>query len=511
MNLNLGSIVETTCRFYSDRTALIHDGQEVTYRELRARVRSFAMHLRDLGVGRGDKVGMLMPNGRSFTICYFAILYCGATVVPISYLSVAREVAYTLKDSEAVLLIASSDYEPQAGRGFDEVDGCRTMLLIDESKGPLTIRNGPPVDLDRSRGPEQTRAVDTAVILYTSGTTGAPKGAELSHFNLWSNAQFAAEKMFWRPGEKVELLGPGHVILSALPLFHSYGQTCNQNAAILGGATLTYLERFEPEAALEVMARDAVTLFSGVPTMYFALLNFEGRSRYDLGRLAYCSAGGAAMPVEVMKEFDELYGVNILEGYGLSETSPVATFNVLYRPKKIGSIGLPIIGVEVRVCDDDNQELPPGEVGEVLIRGHNVMKGYYRRPAATAEAFRGGWFHSGDLARMDEDGYFTIVDRKKDMIIRGGFNVYPREVEEILYAHAAVREAAVVGEPSERYGEEVKAFVSFKQEMEATPEEIIEFCKQQLGGHKYPRLVEVLDDLPKGPTGKILRRELRGK
>ncbi len=508
MNLNLGSIVETTCRFYSDRTALIHDGQEVTYRELRARVQSFAMHLRDLGVGRGDKVGMMMPNGRSFTICYFAILYCGATVVPISYLSVAREVAYTLKDSEAVLLIAWSDYEPQAGRGFDEVDGCRTMLLIDESKGPLTIRNGPPVDLDRSRGPEQTRAVDTAVILYTSGTTGAPKGAELSHFNLWSNAQFAAEKMFWRPGEKVELLGPGHVILSALPLFHSYGQTCNQNAAILGGATLTYLERFEPEAALEVMARDAVTLFSGVPTMYFALLNFEGRTRYDLGRLAYCSAGGAAMPVEVMKQFEEKYPVQILEGYGLSETSPVASFNMLDRPRKPGSIGYPVWGVEMAILDEKERPLPDGERGEICIRGHNIMKGYYQRPDASAETLRNGWFHSGDIGIRDEDGSYRIVDRLKDMIIRSGYNVYPREIEESLYAHPAIIEAAVIGIPHESLGEEIKAVVTLGAGQQTTPDEIIAYCKKHLAAYKYPRHVEFIDALPKGPTGKILKREL---
>jgi long-chain acyl-CoA synthetase len=245
--------------------------------------------------------------------------------------------------------------------------------------------------------------------------------------------------------------------------------------------------------------------------MYFQLLRSGGREGHDLSALRFCCSGGAAMPLEVMREFDERFQVNILEGYGLSETSPVATFNVLWRPKKVGSIGIPILGVEVRIFDDQDRELPVGEVGELVIRGFNVMKGYYRRPEATREAIRNGWLHTGDMGKKDEDGYIFIVDRKKDMIIRGGFNVYPREVEEVLYGHPAVAEAAVVGVPDPEYGEEVKAYLSLRPGARATAEEVLAYCRARLGGHKYPRLMEFLPSLPKGPTGKILRKELRAR
>jgi len=368
--------------------------------------------------------------------------------------------------------------------------------------------DSPGIDPDGECDLTLTSSEDTAVILYTSGTTGQPKGAELTHFNMYSNAQFCAEQLLGEPGRR-EIFGPGNVSLSALPLFHSFGQTSNQNSSIMGGAAMSYLERFDPEAALEVMERDRVTQFAGVPTMYFALLNFEGAERYDLSSLKYCYSGGAPMPVEVMKDFDEKYSVNILEGYGLSETSPVATFNLMYRPKKIGSIGLAISGCEVKVMAGDDNEVSPGEIGEIVIRGYNVMKGYYKRPEATEEAFRGGWFHTGDMGTMDEDEYFFIVDRKNDMIIRGGFNVYPREVEEILYSHPAIREAAVIGVADEKYGEEVKAFVSLKEDCEVSLDELLEFSREHLSASKYPRLFEILDDLPKGSTGKILRKSLR--
>jgi long-chain acyl-CoA synthetase len=512
MRLNLASIIENSCRYFSDRVALIHDGRRMPYGELQARAKAFAAYLRQRGVRPGDKVALMLPNSMSFTIAYFGILYAGAVVVPISYLSVAREIAYTLGDSDAVFFVAHVKYSEAVLKGAADCGGaCAETLLIDESRGPLTALNAQAVPERADFDIAQTLPQDTAVILYTSGTTGQPKGAELTHFNLFSNAQYSSERLFWIPGEKAEFIGPGHVTLSALPLFHSFGQTCNQNATLFGGGALTYMERFDAARALEVMQRDGVTLFSGVPTMYFQLLQCPERRRYQHGRLRHCMSGGAAMPVEVMKEFDEAYGVSILEGYGLSETSPVASFNVLFRPKKPGSIGQAIFGVEMRIFDDSDRELPPGEVGEIVIRGPNVMKGYYKRPEATAEAMRSGWFHSGDLAYRDQEGYFFIVDRKKDMIIRGGFNVYPREVEEVLYSHEAVYEAAVVGVPSREHGEEVKAFVSLQPGRRATPDEIIGFSKERLGGHKYPRLVEILDALPKGPTGKILRKELRGR
>ena len=275
------------------------------------------------------------------------------------------------------------------------------------------------------------------------------------------------------------------------------------------GGTITLLPRFEPQKALEVMARDRVTYFAGVPTMYFYLLNFPNADQYDLSALKFCVSGGAAMPVEVMHAFNRKYNVTILEGYGLSETSPVASFNHLDREPKPGSIGIPIWGVEMRVVDSEGREVPNGELGEIVIRGHNVMKGYYKRPEATADAIRNGWFYSGDIAYRDDDGFFFIKDRVKDMIIRGGFNVYPREIEEVLYGHPAIAEAAVIGVPDPALGEEVKAVVAFKPGQTATEAEIIEYCKERLAAYKYPRFVEIRDTLPKTATGKILKRELR--
>jgi long-chain acyl-CoA synthetase len=296
--------------------------------------------------------------------------------------------------------------------------------------------------------------------------------------------------------------------LGTLPLFHSFGQTCIQNAMIALGGTVTLLPRFTPEDALAVMERDRVTLFAGVPTMYFALLNHPGEAQSALSSLRYCLTGGAAMPVEVMKEFEAKYPVQILEGFGLSETSPVASFNMLGRPRKPGSIGYPVWGVEMCVMDENDQPLPDGERGEICIRGHNVMKGYWGRPDATKEAIRAGWFHSGDIGIRDEDGSYRIVDRLKDMIIRGGFNVYPREVEEVLYAHPAIIEAAVLGVPHESHGEEVKAVVVLGPGQELEADELIRYTRERVAAYKYPRIVEFVDALPKGPTGKILKREL---
>jgi long-chain acyl-CoA synthetase len=337
------------------------------------------------------------------------------------------------------------------------------------------------------------------VILYTSGTTGTPKGAELTHANLGRNVEIAIGLF---------RIGDDAVTLGALPLFHSFGQTCGLNATVRAGGCLTLVPRFDPGTALEVIERDRVTVFEGVPTMYGALLNHPERERFDVSTLRLCVSGGAAMPIEVMRSFEEAFGCAILEGYGLSETSPIASFNHPDRERKPGSIGTPVDGVEMKVAGEDGQDLAPGEVGEILIRGHNVMKGYWRRPDASAEAIRGGWFHSGDLARVDDDGYFFIVDRKKDMVIRGGYNVYPREIEEILYEHEAVCEAAVVGVPHPELGEEVAAAIVLVPGAAVEEAEILEFVKGQVAAYKYPRLVWFVDELPKGPTGKILKREI---
>jgi long-chain acyl-CoA synthetase len=345
----------------------------------------------------------------------------------------------------------------------------------------------------------QTMPDDTAVILYTSGTTGRPKGSELTHFNMFQNAVVVAERLFGMTEDDVAL--------GTLPLFHVFGQTCAMNATIYKGATVALMPRFEPEGALKIIQDAGVTLFYGVPTMYQYLLRYPNREQYDTSSLRLGVSGGAAMPVEVLRSFEEQFGVVILEGYGLSETSPVVCFNQP-ESRKVGSIGLPVWGIELKIVDPEDREAPQGEPGELVIRGHAVMKGYHKKPEATEKAMQNGWFHTGDIAKMDEEGFVFIVDRVKDLIIRGGYNVYPREIEEVLYEHPVVAELAIVGVPHEELGEEVRAVVALKEGESATEEEIIDFAKERVAAYKYPRSVIFMDELPKTATGKILKREL---
>jgi long-chain acyl-CoA synthetase len=404
-----------------------------------------------------------------------------------------REVSYYLGDSGAKLLFAWHDFAEAAEEGAAQA-GTECILVKPGEFEQLVFSHEPDREV-ADRGGD-----DTAVILYTSGTTGQPKGAELTHSNLRRNveaiigfAEFSHDS----------------VLLGALPLFHSFGQTCTMNSAVGSGATVTMLPRFDPEKALEILERDGVTVFQGVPTMYNAMLHAERADSTDTSKLRMCMSGGAAIPVELIRGFEEKFGCIILEGYGLSETSPVASFNHPDRPRKAGSIGQPIAGVEMQVWDDEGNELPQGEVGEIVIRGHNVMKGYWERQDATREAIDSdGWFRTGDMAKVDEDGFFFIVDRKKDLIIRGGYNVYPREVEEVLYEHPAVQEAAVVGVPHDELGEEVAAAVVVCKGESLTADELKAYCKEQVAAYKYPRRIWFVDELPKGPTGKILKREI---
>jgi long-chain acyl-CoA synthetase len=510
MSLNLAVLLRESAKLYESdesRVALSLGDTELTYAQLHAYVRRFAGALEHLGIDRGQNVALLLPNVPHFTIAYFGCHYAGAAVVPLNVLLTADEIVHHLDDSDAVALVTWEALYPQARAAVDRVDRCRHLIVAKPDGGDVAAEPGThnmtaligsadPVDDLPATMPD-----DTAVILYTSGTTGRPKGAELTHFNMFFNAHYA--------GTQLMDLGPDTVALATLPLFHSFGQTCIQNATIGVGGKVVLLPRFEPEAALELMSRHRVTYFAGVPTMYFALLHCPAASEYDLSALQWCLCGGAPMPVEVMNAFDSKYGVSILEGYGLSETSPVASFNVIDRPKKVGSIGQPIRGVEFKLTDAEGRTIETADVpGEIWIKGHNVMKGYYGRADATAEAIRDGWFRTGDVARRDADGYYFIVDRIKDMIIRGGFNVYPREIEEVLYGHPAVAEAAVIGVPHERHGEEVKAVLALKSGATASADEIVAYCKERLAAYKYPRIVQFVDALPKGPTGKILKRAL---
>jgi long-chain acyl-CoA synthetase len=496
VHLNLGSILQSSAEARADRTVLRLDRRSMTYGELDRAARGVAAGLRGRGIEPGDKVALMIPNVPEFTIAYFGVLYAGAAVVPLNVLLTAPEVRYHLEDSDSRLLVAHPMFRDPAQRGAAEAGVPVVWAEGEAGDGLAAMAAADPIDRVHP-----TLPTDTAVILYTSGTTGKPKGAELTHSNLLLNCAVVVPTLF--------PIGSEDVALATLPMFHSFGQTCIQNAMIAAGACFTLLPRFGPKEAFEIIQRDRVTVFAGVPTMYFALLHFEGAGEYDVTSIRHCLAGGAAMPVDVMHAFESKYSVEILEGYGLSETSPVASFNRLDRPRKPGSIGHPVWGVEMAILDDDDRPLPDGERGEICIRGHNIMKGYWKRSEASDEALRGGWFHSGDIGVRDADGAYSIVDRKKDMILRGGFNVYPREIEEVLYGHEAVVEAAVIGIPHASHGEEVKAVVALAPGSRVSEAEIIAYCKQHLAAYKYPRSVEFRSELPKGPTGKILKRELR--
>jgi long-chain acyl-CoA synthetase len=493
MSLNLASLLTESAERTPEAPAIRLGENELGYAALDDQSARLATLLREKGLEPGDRVGVMLPNVPEFPVVYYGVLRAGGVVVPMNVLLKRREIAFYLEDSGAKLLFAWHGFIEEA-RGGAKDAGAKTIEV-----GPAAFAAA-MTNVDPTTGLADTAEDDTAVILYTSGTTGKPKGAELTHLNLFRNADVSSRTT-------CEIAG-GDVVLGALPLFHSFGQTVGMNASLKVGACLTLVPKFDPGEALETMQRDGVTHFYGVPTMFGALLHHPGREGFDTSSLRTCITGGASMPVEVLRGFEDAFGAVVLEGYGLSETSPVACSNHPDKERKAGSIGTPIEGVEMQVVDESDKPVAQGEVGEIVIRGHNIMKGYWRRSDATEEAMRGGWFHSGDMARTDEEGYFYIVDRKKDLIIRGGYNVYPREVEEVLFEHPKIREAAVVGVPHDEWGEEIGAAVVLHDGEQLPPEEVSAYVKERIAAYKYPRIVWFLDDLPKGPTGKILKREI---
>lgn len=517
--LNLAMLLESSAQSAPGHTAVIFNDTRLNYAQLNGAASQLANGLRKLGVQRGDKVALSCPNLPFFPIAYYAILKVGATVVPFNVLFKSREIAYHLKDSDAVAMIAFQGtpdlpIAEMALEGFQQVPSCRHLIIatVDPAAAPPVQGDGVTTMGRVMAGQSpvfdtvQTAPDETAVILYTSGTTGSPKGAELTHSNMVMNVIATRDMITFNANDTA---------LAVLPLFHSFGQTVIMNTAFASGATITLLPRFTPDAALGILQRDHVTIFAGVPTMYWALMSYPDADKFDLAgikeNLRVAVSGGSALPLEVIKGFEAKFEVPILEGYGLSETSPVACFNQLNRERKPGSIGHPIWLTQMRVVSPDDAthtSLPAGEVGEVIIRGHQLMKGYYKKPEATADVIRDDWFHSGDMGKTDEEGYFYIVDRLKEMIIRGGFNVYPRELEEYLMTHPKVSLVAVKGVPDAKLGEEVKAFIVLKPGQSATVDEIMEFAKEGLAAYKYPRYIEFRTALPMTATGKILKREL---
>jgi long-chain acyl-CoA synthetase len=497
MSGNLAGILTETTAEHGDRPALKLDDTVVTYAQLDDGSARVAAMLREKGVEPGDRVGIMLPNVPYFAVVYYGILRAGGVVVPMNPLLKGREVKFYVEDPGTKLLFAWGDFEEAAAKGAEE--GGAELILVRPGEFEELVAGHEPDPEVAERADD-----DTAVLLYTSGTTGAPKGAELTHANLRKNCELAARTLAQASEEDV--------LLGALPLFHSFGQTCGLNGAVSVGACLSMIPRFDPVKALEIIERDSVTVFQGVPTMYHAMLNCDAREDADVSSLRACMSGGAAMPVEVMKSFEEAFGCEVLEGYGLSETSPVASFNHPGKERKPGSIGTPIEGVEMKLVDEDGNDVEgtgDEHVGEIAIRGHNIMKGYWGKEDATKEVLDDdGWFRTGDMAYVDDDGYFFIVDRKKDMIIRGGYNVYPREIEEVLYEHPAVSEAAVIGVPDDKMGEEVGAAVVLKEGEDVDADELREYVKEQVANYKYPRKIWFPDELPKGPTGKILKRDI---
>ncbi|HEX3782592.1 MAG TPA: long-chain fatty acid--CoA ligase [Pseudonocardiaceae bacterium] len=504
--LNLASLLEDSAGRWPTRDALVCDDTRLTYAEVDAATNRIANLLVEAGIRPGDRIALSCINIPQFPIIYYGILKAGAVVVPMNVLLKAREIAYHLTDSSAKAYFCFEGgpglpLGEEGKAGFDKAPECTHFFPVATALDSFldTVLAGTSATFESV----PVSATDTAVILYTSGTTGTPKGAELTHANMMLNA-LTCHRIFGTVADEVHLI--------ALPLFHSFGQSIQLNSGFGAGATLVLLPRFTPAAALAAMERERVTFFAGVPTMYWGLVGADTDTvdvKAIAGKLRMAVSGGAALPVEIHEQVLRVYGVEIREGYGLSETSPIATFNHPGRPVKPGSIGEPVWGVRVKLVDKDWREVPDGEAGEIAVRGHNVMKGYLDRPEATEQVIRDGWFRTGDIATRDSDGYYFVVDRAKDMIVRGGFNVYPRELEEVILTHPAVSLVAVVGVPHPSHGEEVKAFVIKKPGAELTEDELVAWCRENMAGYKYPRIVEFRGEFPMTSTGKILKRELR--
>jgi len=504
---NIAYLARESAKTYPDKPALIFDGGVLTFGQVDALSDQLAAGLRSQGLVRGDRIGLQLPNIPQFVIAYFGILKAGCVAVPMNVLLKAPEIAFQLGDSQARALISGAGTAEQAAKAVGAADV--EHLYIVKTPGTPKTRIGKPFEaLLAAADPnvpapfEQCNPGDTAVLIYTSGTTGTPKGAELTHFQLLMNAD--------TPG-RIFGIRDDDIVLVVLPLFHVFGLSSQLNVCMRFGATMSLLPRFEPAKVLEVIRRDGVTVFEGVPTMYLALLHHPDVRPEDVATLRVGVCGGASLPAEVLDAFEKRFGIVILEGYGLTESASTTTFNSSAEERREYSVGKPIWGVDVQVWGDSDRLLPPGpeNIGEVVIRGVNVMKGYHNDPDSTEEAFTRGWMRTGDLGYFDDDSFLFIVDRKKDLVIRGGYNVYPREIEEVLFTHPGVAEAAVIGVPDQRLGEEVKAFIVPREGVTLTADELIEFVKERVAAYKYPRIVEFRSEMAHGPTGKILKTELR--
>jgi long-chain acyl-CoA synthetase len=502
MSFNLAVILSETAHTAPGRPVAVYDGGQLTYRDLDRASGLVSAGLAAAGIKPGDRVALQLPNIPQFLVAYFGILAAGAVVVPLNVLLRAPEVAYHLEDSGARTLITWEGVLTEAAKGA-EAAGVDAIYAVGHGEGAAGARPFGQLLDDTVPGREMVSGepTDTAVIVYTSGTTGRPKGAELTHLQLYMNADI--------PGRLFDVR-PDDVVITVLPLFHVFGLSSIMNCCVRFGATMSLIPRFTPAAVLAAIQRDRATIFEGVPTMFADLLSYPDLDRYDLSSLRVAISGGASIPAPVLDAFEQRLGVVILEGYGMTETAATMTFNPSAAERRAYSVGKPVWGTQTQVWDEDNRRLPPGpeHVGEIVTRGLHVMKGYLNQPEATAEAFTGGWLHTGDLGYFDEDGFLFIVSRKKELIIRGGYNVYPSEIENVLHAHPGVAEAAVVGVPDERLGEEVMAAVVLRAGVRLAEHELVSYCRERLAAYKCPRIYRFRTELPKNALGKILKDEL---
>ncbi|WJY26144.1 fatty acid--CoA ligase family protein [Sporosarcina trichiuri] len=512
--MNLVQRVRETASAQPEKTAYHFAGKDTSYAEFDQSVARFAAALEGLGVGRGDNVAMLLGNTPHFLITLYATMRLGATAVPVNPIYSPDEISYILQDSDAKAVVALEQLLPLVEAASVRLPAIESYVIC-ETTGETAAKVTELSEVARSKTrlfshlittstaaamPVDPDENETAVILYTSGTTGRPKGAMLTHKNLYSNAADVGEYLGFSSEDRV---------VATLPVFHVFALTVVVNAPLVKGATILLVPRFSPGDVFQTIREQKATIFAGVPTMYNFMYQYPEASREDFETIRLAISGGSSLPVALLENFEEKFQVKISEGYGLSEASPVTTFNPLDRERVPGSIGTSILNVENKIVDELGEEVPVGQVGELIVRGDNVMKGYYKMPEETAAALRNGWLYTGDLARQDEDGYFYIVDRKKDLIIVGGYNVYPREVEEVLFQHRDLVEAAVLGVPDPDFGEEVLAYVVKKEGSAVTEHDLLDFCAKRLAKYKVPKHIEFLDELPKNTTGKILRRSLR--
>ncbi|HOI72711.1 MAG TPA: long-chain fatty acid--CoA ligase [Syntrophales bacterium] len=497
---NLRDMIETQAARFGDKAVIRFLDEDVTYRQLDERSSLIANGLRKLGIRKGDRVCLLMDNGPEFYYVYFGIIKLGAIAGPVNCWWQTGEIQYLLNDSGAAALFVDAPYRVHSDRVREETPALKHMIARGfEAEGYLSFD-------DLLTGDSRLEEIpigwdDISTIVYTSGTTGNPKGVLLSHGNILTNS--------WQ-ASKLADISEREVVMCFLPLFHVNGLVITGTAPMAVGAQIVLRKNFSASDFWDTVAQYRVNIFSGVPTVYQILLNTPGSEKVDVSSLRYGVCGAAPMPVEAIRRFEEMFNMIIVEGYGLTEGTAGATANPINGVRKIGSIGIPFEESEIRLVDDDDREVPQGEVGEITIRGGHVMKGYFNKPEETAQTLRGGWLHTGDMAYRDEDGYLFIVDRKKEMIIRGGENIYPKELEGILFTHPKILEASVVGVPDPIYGEEVMACVVVRPGETLGEEELRDWCRQNMASYKVPRYIDFRDSLPKNIIGKVLKKELRG-